>query len=794
MLLLLAACETTPPGALGPHLGTGNGDGASVTVDADGIVVTDPGGTDHRVHLQLGFVTDPDDAANYDPWNLVAEDKAYAVPDGVVFADAVALDCASLSCVMDLGDGEIAALAVDPTGPGFRFRIEHDDDARWAPYARIAIDVAVDEAFYGLGEIFASVEHRGEIHPMQIEIDLGLESAYNEVHVPVPLLVSSAGWGLLVDSRWPGVFDVAATDPGQVSATFNQHGGIEFDVYVPGFDGGAGLPSQVTELYHRRTGMPEIPPSWAFAPLQWRNEVVGEADVVADALAIRDLGLATGVLWVDNPWQTTYNSMVPDNGMFPNWDAMIADLHELGFRMLAWTTPYLESDEPEHDAYADAGWLLDAPLLLNNFGDMVDLTNEDAAAAWRGRVEVARARGIEGWKLDYGEDVQVGIGPGRMPWAFANGEDERTMHHEYTRYFHDAYSRGFEDQGVLIGRAGVLGGHVITDVIWPGDLDNGFERWRDEGCDDKLCVGGLPSAIRGGTSLAASGYPFFASDTGGYRGGRPTKESFVRWMEYAALLPIWQYGGAGENHNPWDFSAYGDSQFDQEVLDAFARYAQLHTRLYPYYAALAERTGTAGTPSVMAQGYAYPAEGHHPDNAFLVGADLYLAPVEEEGVASWTFTPPPGTWVHWWTGEAIEGGTEVSVGAPLGAGPLYQRAGSAIPMLRRSVVTLSPAGEGVDSWSSDPGMLSARVVPADGAGFTLSSGESIAWSGSGATLADGALYAGWDVEAWIPGATGASADGVDLEPGSEGCTSCVIVAEPWIRAVVPAGTSRVEFR
>lgn len=794
MLLLLAACESAPLPAAGPYLGTGNGDGAALAIDADGIVVTDPGGSARRLHLWLGFVAEPGESVNYDPWNLVAEDMDYAVPDGVRFAEATALDCSALTCIMGLDGGEFASLSVDPTGPGFRFRVEHDDDARWAPYARIAVDVAEDEAFYGLGETFQSVEHRGEIHPMQIELDLDLESAYNEVHVPVPLLVSSAGWGLLVDSRWPGVFDVAATDPDRVSATFAQHDRIEFDVYLPAHEGGAGLPYQVTEQYHQRTGMPEIPPSWAFAPLQWQNEVTGEGEVYADARAIRELGLATGVLWVDNPWQTTYNSMVPDPEQFPSWDAMIAELHGMGFRMLAWTTPYLEPDEPEHDAYAERGWLLDAPLLLNNFGDMVDLTHEEAAAAWRGRVAAARARGIEGWKLDYGEDVQVGLGPGRMPWAFANGQDERTMHHDYTRYFHDAYSRDFEDEGVLIGRAGVLGGHVVTDVIWPGDLDNGFETWKQPGCDGKLCVGGLPSAIRGGTSLAASGYPFFASDTGGYRGGRPTKESFVRWMEYAALLPIWQYGGAGENHNPWDFTAYGDSQFDQEVLDAFRRYAQLHARLYPYYAALAEATGTIGTPSVMAQGYAYPAEGHHPDNAFVVGPDLYVAPVEVEGVATWTFTPPPGAWVHWWTGDAIDGGGEVTVDAPLGAGPLYQRAGSAIPMLRRTVVTLSPAGEGVDSWATDPGVLSARVVPAEGAGFTLSSGESIAWSGTGASLADGTLYAGWDVEAWIPGATGATADGADLPPGAEGCTSCVIVSDPWIRALVPAGTARVEFQ
>ena len=84
-----------------------------------------------------------------------------------------------------------------------------------------AVDVGADEEFYGLGEDFATVRQRGQIRAMQTELDLDRESTNNEAHVPVPLLVSSAGWGMLVDSTWPGVFDVASADPSAVTATFN---------------------------------------------------------------------------------------------------------------------------------------------------------------------------------------------------------------------------------------------------------------------------------------------------------------------------------------------------------------------------------------------------------------------------------------------------------------------------------------------------------------------------------------------------------------------------------------------
>jgi hypothetical protein len=116
-------------------------------------------------------------------------------------------------------------------------------------------------------------------------------------------------------------------------------------------------------------------------------------------------------------------------------------------------------------------------------------------------------------------------------------------------------------------------------------------------------------------------------------------EAMTRWTEYSATLPIMQYGGAGENHNPWDFALYQDdelSQFTEQSLADFTRYATLHIRLFPYFWELAQRARREGLPTVQALGMAYPELGVHPQNAYLVGDDLYVAPVEEEGVTTRT--------------------------------------------------------------------------------------------------------------------------------------------------------------
>jgi alpha-D-xyloside xylohydrolase len=331
-------------------------------------------------------------------------------------------------------------------------------------------------------------------------------------------------------------------------------------------------------------------------------------------------------------------------------------------------------------------------------------------------------------------------------------------------------------------------------VIWPGDLDNGFEVWDDERDGEKL-VGGLTSAIHGGTSLSVSGYPFYASDTGGYRGGRPSHESFVRWTEYAATLPIWQYGGAGENHNPWDFTAYGESQFNEDTLAAFRRYATLHTRLWPYYQGLVGRIRSDGVPPVLPQGLGDPSGGVHDAHNFFVGRDLFVAPVVDEGVQAWTGTLPSGSWVHWWSGTRYDGGATVTIDAPLGEGPLFQRVGSVVPLLDREVQTLAPATDpSVRSWVNEPGALNARVIAGPGAAVAVADGAAIAAEDDGdITLTAGALYVGWDVEVYAPGATAVRLDGASLPEGEAGCGSCVVPGEgPWVRVIAAAGDHRVE--
>ena len=78
-------------------------------------------------------------------------------------------------------------------------------------------------------------------------------------------------------------------------------------------------------------------------------------------------------------------------------------------------------------------------------------------------------------------------------------------------------------------------------IIWPGDLQADLSKFGDPkpGSSQKT-VGGLPTAIAFGLSLSASGFPFYASDTGGYRSSPPDNETWLRWVEANAVWPAMQ--------------------------------------------------------------------------------------------------------------------------------------------------------------------------------------------------------------------------------------------------------------
>lgn len=752
---LLAGCdgggdgETSPDPPKTYEIRSGD---ATITSDEGGLTFARGSTTLLRLPkdaFEWGAVPAVEDL-NYDPYRLYVPHALYSPPE-ITWASPTK---------MDVTESTESSLSIDLTYPGGRkgtlvieAPAEDRFSALWKPsdpeapiaYFRLRPRASADEGFYGLGEYFDDVNHRGKVRAMQIEVDTAIESGYNEAHVPVPFLTGTAGWGLYVESDRPGVFAVAAdeAEPDLVEAAFGtgkgSPDGLRFHLF------GAAHPLDVARLYYQVTGFPRVPARWALGPWVWRDENMDQAEFLADAHTIRDLDLATTAMWIDRPYATAVNTFDFLPSQFPDPQAMIDEAHALGFRLALWHTPYLD-EKDQADATADLRAEAEAGgyypktsgLLLNKWGRPVDLTNPDAYAWWRSNIEKYQAMGIEGYKMDYAEDVVPGLTNARNVWEFADGSDERTMHAGYQRFYHRVYAETLpEDGGFLLCRGGAAGDQVNASVIWPGDLDATFHKHRetfDDNGEKVTGVGGLPASIVAGLSLGPSGFPFFGADTGGYKHSPPDKELFTRWFEQTAFSAVMQIG-TSTNTVAWD--PEGGPGFDQEMLDWYRLYTRLHLRLFPYLWTFAEDLAVRGRPIARPLGYAYPEMGIHPNDVYILGDALLVAPVIERGATSREVPFPPGRWVDWWTGEAHDGGTTATVDAPLDRIPVFLREGGIVPMLRPTIDAMAPTDvpDQVDSYATTPGVLFARIAPGAASAFLVFDGAQIQ-----AERADGELH------------------------------------------------------
>jgi alpha-D-xyloside xylohydrolase len=717
VLVLFAACGDNKdvraiPLESGPATLALDGETVVFSRDGNALLTFAPGA------FQVGTVDDLDSGASFDPYWL--ETDAPIEPDGLAWHVANDLrvrasDESHLVLAFDVPGGE--ATLTFTLGDEGCFRAMFATDAPNVAYLRVRPDADPTEGFYGLGEWGDSIEHRGKLRPMQLEVDTTIESSNNENHVPVPLLVGTRGWGLFVASDRPGAFDVARETDTLVDVTFGT-GGDSLAIHLLS----AETPLDIYKPYYELAGYPGLPAVWAYGPLLWRNEHDDQAQVLDDIQQIRTRDLATSGIWFDRPYATGVNTFDFSPAKFPAPETMLQALHDAGLRYAIWQAPYaadasMQDAAPEQNAYAmEHGFFPPVTgLLVNQWGKPIDFTNPDAYAWWKQNLTTyTQAWGVDGFKLDYAEDVVLGLNGQRVPWKFADGSDERTMHRNYQLLYHRVHRQVLPDAGgFLLTRTGRWGDQVHGTIIWPGDLDADLSRLGDAiSGQSTRAIGGLPTALAYAIGLSASGFPFFASDTGGYRRSPPTNETWLRWVEANAVSAAMQVGDSS-SEMPWEFTSSNGRSIAS--LDIYRRYARLHLRLFPYAWSYAAALRASGHPLVRPLGLAYPALGVHPADEYVFGDFLLVAPVVTAGATSRDVVFPPGMWLDWWSGTELgaqAGGVTQTVAADLATLPLYIQRGGIVPLLRDTIDTLAPTTDAaVDSFAGDPGTLVVRVAP-----------------------------------------------------------------------------------
>jgi alpha-D-xyloside xylohydrolase len=212
-----------------------------------------------------------------------------------------------------------------------------------------------------------------------------------------------------------------------------------------------------------------------------------------------------------------------------------------------------------------------------------------------------------------------------------------------------------DGQGMVWSRSGWAGSQRAP-IQWGGDPQASWN--------------GLAGSILGGLSWGFTGAPFYSHDIGGFYGGPPDAELFVRWVQAGVLGPFCRFHGIGPRE-PW--------YFGEEAEAITKEWLALRYRLLPYLQRQVKEAALSGLPVMRGMPLAFPEDRRAWgfELQYMLGDHLLVAPVVQPG--GWvTLYLPEGGWYDYFTGERVEGGRVITQQAPLNRLPVYVREGAVL--------------------------------------------------------------------------------------------------------------------
>ncbi|KAL2795161.1 glycosyl hydrolases family 31-domain-containing protein [Aspergillus keveii] len=547
---------------------------------------------------------------------------------------------------------------------------------RWVTYQ---LQLGVGDKVYGLGERFGPFVKNGQsVEIWNEDGGTGSELTYKNI----PFFVTSAGYGIFIPTSNFLSFEIQSERTTRVNISVPGESLSMYLIYGPD-------PKSIVERYTTITGKPALPPAWTFG--LWLSTSFtteydeGTVTSFLDGMAERDIPVSVfhfdcfwmpGFKWCDYEFDKDY---------FPDAKGQLERIKKRGIHICVWINSYIAQESSIFDEAADKGYLLkrtDGSVWQYDFWQagmgFVDFTNPDACKWYQGKLQALIDMGVDSFKTDFGERIPTG------DVVYFDGSSPEKMHNYYAFLYNkvtfEVLEKNFGAHKAALFARSATAGCQRFPVHWGGDPYSTFEA--------------MAETLRGGMSLALSGFGYWAHDIGGFE-GKPDPALFKRWVAFGLFSSHSRLHGSGSFRVPWLIDSTGEAD---KVLKHFV---QAKHSLMPYLYSSAIETHQTGVPMLRAMFLEYPEDPivWHLDMQYFLGDSLLVAPVfNAEG--SIQYYLPKGDWYGLLDGKIRTGGGYISEEHDFFSLPVLLRPGAAIA---RSV------GERKESvvydWSEDVELL-----------------------------------------------------------------------------------------
>lgn len=575
-----------------------------------------------------------------------------------------------ISCTFKYNRKEV----IQPSPDGHfvrRFRIP--------PFARtesgwfFSIALQPNAPIYGFGEKYGTLNKRGQKLVSWAEDALGVNAEI--CYKNAPFCWTPTGTHSSDGNQGYGVFIHTAARVTHGAAypqwsNWSYAALVEDDVLDVFFIAGD-KPADVIRGYTNITGRTKEVPLWSLG--NWISRAYYQTFEEAEEIArtIRDRRIPCDVFTLDGrAWQDTETRFYFDwdSSRYPEPEKFIDIMHELNMKLCVWEYPICSVDHPLFAEFDEKGWFLkdsdgktyQYEFDLSPFGKVLtplpksglfDFTHPDAARWWYSKHRELHELGVDVFKVDFGEQVPED--------AYAsNGDSGIKCHNAIPLLYNQTCYQASEDhygEGFVWARCGWAGSQRFP-MQWGGDPQASWN--------------GLAGSILGGLSWGFTGVPFYSHDIGGFYGGPPDPELYVRWVQAGVLGPFCRIHGIGPRE-PWYF---GD-----EAEEITREWLALRYRLLPYLQRQVKESTLSGMPVMRGMALAFPDEKRTWgfELQYMLGDHLLVAPVLQPG--GWaTVCLPEGSWYDFFTGERLVGDQVLEIQSPLHRIPVFVREGAAL--------------------------------------------------------------------------------------------------------------------
>jgi len=405
----------------------------------------------------------------------------------------------------------------------------------------------------------------------------------------------------------------------------------------------------------------KLPDSLLFLRLQYNTWIEltynqNQVDILKYAHSIIDNGFPAGVLMIDDNWMPYYGNFSFRKDKFPDAEAMMEELHALGFKVMVWVCPFISLDTEvfreltgkkilllDNENNPGATWQqAQKPVIINwwnGYSAELDFTNPGAVTWYRSQLDSMQSKyKVDGFKFDAGDMEYYPLNAVSFRKATPNEQCE--LWGTFGNYF------SLNEYWAMWKR----GGEPLAERLRDKE-----HNWRDV---QKL----IPDIITSGLL----GYQFTCPDMigGGEYGsfiGRDKldQDIVVRSAQTSALMPMMQFSVA-----PWRV-------LDSVHLDAVKKAVNTRMQFTAYIYKLIRESAISGEPVVRSLEYVFPNQGFEKiKDQFMLGDKLMITPMVDKGYSR-KVVFPRGIWKGD-DGKIVHGPASAEIKVPVERLPVFE--------------------------------------------------------------------------------------------------------------------------